>query len=339
MRSKRIISALMALALCFAVTGCGGDVTPAASPSDSAQEGAEANSLVFGVSRQMLTGSLSVREMVDEYNASNPEMPVELVYFDSVQQMLSAMDSGTDVDMYFTGNYVYELSERSADLSAYLDTELAPNLQASLTDENGLRVLPFDFRIELMVRTVPGEAESLSGVAELARENNLQLMYGSIPKESVKSYFEPYIEAADEETRADILSVVENYDPDPDNDTCAMHPVWLRKGTNFGLSGSDYEETYIPGVPGVDTLGEYQLENVFGIFESCSDKDAAWDFLSRLYSSEAQSETENMPATLSALTDCIAFESHYKTTCEQAEKLVWEIIDGTTVSSIYNPYL
>ena len=32
MHGKRIISALLALALCFAVTGCGGDVTPAASP-------------------------------------------------------------------------------------------------------------------------------------------------------------------------------------------------------------------------------------------------------------------------------------------------------------------
>ena len=334
MHGKRIISALLALALCFAVTGCGGDVTPAASPSDSGQDGAEANPLVFGVSRQMLTGSLSLRALVDEYNASDPARPVELVYFDSTDQMLSAMGSGTDVDMYFTGSYTAQLAERSADLSAYLDTELAPNLASALTGEDGLRALPFDFRINLLVRTVPGEAESLSGVAELARENNLQLMHGAIPTDSVKSYFEPYILAADEEARADMLSVVENYVSDPDNDTCAMRPVCLSRGTNFGLTGSDYEETYIPGVPGVDTLGEYQLENVFGIFESCSDKDAAWDFLSRLYGDEAQSGTENMPATLSALTVYIEHESHYKTTCEQAESLVWEVMNGTTVCNV-----
>ena len=331
MHGKRIISALLALALCFAVTGCGGDVTPAASPSDSGQDGAEANPLVFGVSRQMLTGSLSLRALVDEYNASDPARPV---YFDSVHQMLAAMDSGTDVDMYFTRGYTAQLAERSADLSAYLDTELAPNLASALTGEDGLRALPFDFRINLLVRTVPGEVDSLSGVAELARENNVQLMYGAIPTDSVKSYFEPYILAADEEARADMLSVVENYASDPDNDTCAMRPVCLSRGTNFGLTGSDYEETYIPGVPGVDTLGEYQLENVFGIFESCSDKDAAWDFLSRLYGDEAQSGTENMPATLSALTVYIEHESHYKTTCEQAESLVWEIMNGTTVCNV-----
>ena len=87
MHGKRIISALLALALCFAVTGCGGDVTPAASPSDSGQDGAEANPLVFGVSRQMLTGSLSLRALVDEYNASDPARPVELVYFDSVHDV------------------------------------------------------------------------------------------------------------------------------------------------------------------------------------------------------------------------------------------------------------
>lgn len=334
MHGKRIISALLALALCFAVTGCGGDVTPAALPSDSGQDGAEANPLVFGVSRQMLTGSLSLRALVDEYNASDPARPVELVYFDSTDQMLSAMGSGTDVDMYFTGSYTAQLAERSADLSAYLDTELAPNLQAALTGEDGLRALPFDFRINLLVRTVPGEAESLSGVAELARENNLQLMHGAIPTDSVKSYFEPYILAADEEVRADMLSVLENYASDKDDDTYAMRPAWLSRGTNFGLTGSDYEETYIPGVPGVDTLGEYQLENVFGIFESCSDKDAAWDFLSRLYGEEAQSGTENMPATLSALTAYIEHESHYKTTCEQAESLVWEIMNGTTVCNV-----
>lgn len=304
MHGKRIISALLALALCFAVTGCGGDITPAASPSDSGQEEAEANPLVFGVSRQVLTGSLSVLALVDEYNASDPARPVELVYFDST------------------------------DLSAYLDTELAPNLQAALTSEDGLRVRPFDFRIELLVRTVPGEAESLSGVAELARENNLQLMHGAIPTDSVKSYFEPYILAADEEVCADMLSVLENYASDPDNHTYAMRPAWLSRGTNFGLTGSDYEETYIPGVPGVDTLGEYQLENVFGIFESCSDKDAAWDFLSCLYSEEAQSGTENMPATLSALTAYIEHESHYKTTCEQAKSLVWEVMNGTTVCNV-----
>lgn len=334
MHGKRIISALLALALCFAVTGCGGDVTPAALPSDSGQDGAEANPLVFGVSRQMLTGSLSLRALVDEYNASDPARPVELVYFDSTDQMLSAMGSGTDVDMYFTGSYTAQLAERSADLSAYLDTELAPNLQAALTGEDGLRALPFDFRINLLVRTVPGEAESLSGVAELARENNLQLMHGAIPTDSVKSYFEPYILAADEEVRADMLSVLENYASDKDDDTYAMRPAWLSRGTNFGLTGSDYEETYIPGVPGVDTLGEYQLENVFGIFESCSDKDAAWDFLSRLYGDEAQSGTENMPATLSALTAYIEHESHYKTTCEQAESLVWEVMNGTTVCNV-----
>lgn len=334
MHGKRIISALLALALCFAVTGCGGDVTPAASPSDSGQDGAEANPLVFGVSRQMLTGSLSVLALVDEYNASDPARPVELVYFDSTDQMLSAMDSGTDVDMYFTGGYTAQLAERSADLSAYLDTGLAPNLQATLTSEDGLRVLPFDFRIELLVRTVPGEAESLSGVAELARENNLQLMHGAIPTDSVKSYFEPYILAADEEARADMLSVLENYASDKDDDTYAMRTAWLSRGTNFGLAGSDYEETYIPGVPGVDTLGEYQLENVFGIFESYSDKDAAWGFLSCLYSEEAQSGTENMPATLSALTSYIEHESHYKTTCEQAESLLWEVMNGTTVCNV-----
>lgn len=334
MHGKRIISALLALALCFAVTGCGGDVTPAASPSDSGQDGAEANPLVFGVSRQMLTGSLSLRALVDEYNASDPARPVELVYFDSTDQMLAAMDSGTDVDMYFTRGYTAQLAERSTDLSAYLDTELAPNLASALTGEDGLRALPFDFRINLLVRTVPGEVDSLSGVAELARENNVQLMYGAIPTDSVKSYFEPYILAADEEARADMLSVVENYVSDPDNDTCAMRPVSLSRGTNFGLTGSDYEETYIPGVPGVDTLGEYQLENVFGIFESCSDKDAAWDFLSRLYGDEAQSGTENMPATLSALTAYIEHESHYKTTCEQAESLVWEVMNGTTVCNV-----
>lgn len=334
MHGKRIISALLALALCFAVTGCGGDVTPAASPSDSGQDGAEANPLVFGVSRQMLTGSLSLRALVDEYNASDPARPVELVYFDSTDQMLAAMDSGTDVDMYFTRGYTAQLAERSADLSAYLDTELAPNLAPALTGEDGLRALPFDFRINLLVRTVPGEVDSLSGVAELARENNLQLMHGAIPTDTVKSYFEPYILAADEEARADMLSVVENYVSDPDNDTCAMRPVSLSRGTNFGLTGSDYEETYIPGVPGVDTLGEYQLENVFGIFESCSDKDAAWDFLSRLYGDEAQSGTENMPATLSALAAYIEHESHYKTTCEQAESLVWEVMNGTTVCNV-----
>ena len=308
MHGKRIISALLALALCFAVTGGGGDVTPAASPSDSGQDGAEANPLVFGVSRQMLTGSLSLRALVDEYNASDPARPVELVYFDSTDQMLAAMDSGTDVDMYFTRGYTAQLAERSADLSAYLDTELAPNLASALTGEDGLRALPFDFRINLLVRTVPGEVDSLSGVAELARENNVQLMYGAIPTDTVKSYFEPYVLAADEEARADMLSVVENYASDPDNHTCAMRPVCLSRGMNFGLTGSDYEETYIPGVPGVDTLGEYQLENVFGIFESCSDKDAAWDFLSRLYGDEAQSGTENMPATLSALTVYIEHE-------------------------------
>ena len=62
MHGKRIISALLALALCFAVTGCGGDVTPAASPSDSGQDGAEAVSYTH-LSASSAKRSVSVTEL------------------------------------------------------------------------------------------------------------------------------------------------------------------------------------------------------------------------------------------------------------------------------------
>ena len=204
---KRVFSAALALAMVLALTGCGGEVSPTQTPESTPEQ--EANTLVLGVCRQS-TSALSVRGVVEDYNDTNPAKTVELVYFDHTNQMLDAIDEGTQVDMYLLdepfgviSSPIGEYWDASLDLTDYLDTELAPNLAEALSHDGELRYLPFDFSVRALHWSLDGEPASFTQAAQLAANAGTTLFAPWRSRDGIVQYqLYSYLCSADEAVRS-----------------------------------------------------------------------------------------------------------------------------------------
>ena len=340
---KRVFSAALALAMVLALTGCGGEVSPTQTPESTPEQ--EANTLVLGVCRQS-TSALSVRGVVEDYNDTNPAKTVELVYFDHTNQMLDAIDEGTQVDMYLLdepfgviSSPIGEYWDASLDLTDYLDTELAPNLAEALSHDGELRYLPFDFSVRALHWSLDGEPASFTQAAQLAANAGTTLFSPWRSRDAIVEYqLYSYLCSADEAVRSEVLGVVHTLEPDRDNTSngSAYYDVWLNGHPGFGLSGYDDSDgsDYSVGIPGATTLGIYEPKMVFGIFSACNDPDAAWDFLSTLYSADNQMQTGWLPATAAALEARLIQAAKYSS--EEEADIAREIINGTTLAVSLN---
>lgn len=337
---KRVFSAALALAMVLALTGCGGEVSPTQTPESTPEQ--EANTLVLGVCRQS-TSALSVRGVVEDYNDTNPAKTVELVYFDYPNQILDAIDEGTQVDMYLLDELfgvisspIGEYWDASLDLTDYLDTELAPNLAEALSHDGELRYLPFDFSIHALHWSLDGEPASFTQAAQLAANAGTTLFSPWRSRDGIVEYqLYSYLCSADEAVRSEVLGVVHTLEPDRDNTSngSAYLDVWLNGDPGFGLRGYDGSD-YSVGIPGATTLGIYEPKMVFGIFSACDDPDAAWDFLSTLYSADNQMQTDWLPATAAALEARLIQMAKYSS--EDEADIAREIINGTTLAVSLN---
>ena len=336
---KRVFSAALALAMVLALTGCGGEVSPTQTPESTPEQ--EANTLVLGVCRQS-TSALSVRGVVEDYNDTNPAKTVELVYFDHTNQMLDAIDEGTQVDMYLLdepfgviSSPIGEYWDASLDLTDYLDTELAPNLAEALSHDGELRYLPFDFSVRALHWSLDGEPASFTQAAQLAANAGTTLFAPWRSRDEIVEYqLYSYLCSADEAVRSEVLGVVHTLEPDTSNTSngSAYLDIWLNGHPGFGLSGYDDSDgsDYSVGIPGAATLGIYEPKMVFGIFSACDDPDAAWDFLSTLYSADNQMQTGWLPATAAALEARLIQSAKYSS--EDEADIAREIINGTTLA-------
>lgn len=337
---KRLLSAALALVLCLTATGCGGEVSPTQTPESTPEQ--EANTLVLGVCRQS-TSALSVRGVVEDYNDTNPARPVELVYFDHPNQLLDAIDEGTQVDMYLLdepfgviSSPIGEYWDASLDLTDYLDTELAPNLAEALSHDGELRYLPFDFSIHALHWSLDGEPESFTQAAQLAANAGTTLFSPWRSRDAIVEYqLYSYLCSADEAVRSEVLGVVHTLEPDTSNTSngSAYLDIWLNGRPGFGLRGYDGSD-YSVGIPGATTLGIYEPKMVFGIFSACDDPDTAWDFLSTLYSADNQMQTDWLPATAAALDARLIQMAKYSS--EDEADIAREIINGTTLAVSLN---
>ncbi len=333
---KRVMSALFALALCLSVTGCGGSASPAQTPEPTPEP--EANTLVLGVRRQG-TSVLNVRGLVEDYNNAGRGMKVELVYFDNATQILDAIEDGTQVDMYLLdepfgviSGPIGEYWDASLDLTGYLDTELAPNLAEALSHDGELRYLPFDFSIRALHWSLDGEPASFTQAAQMASNAGTTLFAPWRSRDGIVEYqLYPYLCSADDDVRSEVLGVVHTLEPDRDNTSndSAYLDIWLDGGQEFNLRGYDGSE-YSVGIPGASTLGIYEPKVVFGIFANCERPDEAWDFLSTLYSSDRQRQTDWLPATAAALEDRLVQMAKYSS--EEEADIAREIIAGTNLA-------
>lgn len=337
---KRLLSAALALVLCLTATGCGGEVSPTQTPESTPEQ--EANTLVLGVCRQS-TSALSVRGVAEDYNDTNPARPVELVYFDHPNQLLDAIDEGTQVDMYLLdepfgviSSPIGEYWDASLDLTDYLDTELAPNLAEALSHDGELRYLPFDFSIHALHWSLDGEPESFTQAAQLAANAGTTLFSPWRSRDAIVEYqLYSYLCSADEAVRSEVLGVVHTLEPDTSNTSngSAYLDIWLNGRPGFGLRGYDGSD-YSVGIPGATTLGIYEPKMVFGIFSACDDPDTAWDFLSTLYSADNQMQTDWLPATAAALDARLIQSAKYSS--EDEADIAREIINGTTLAVSLN---
>ena len=333
---KRLLSAALALVLCLTATGCGGEVSPTQTPESTPEQ--EANTLVLGVCRQS-TSALSVRGVVEDYNDTNPAKTVELVYFDHPNQLLDAIDEGTQVDMYLLdepfgviSSPIGEYWDASLDLTDYLDTELAPNLAEALSHDGELRYLPFDFSVHALHWSLDGEPASFTQAAQLAANAGTTLFSPWRSRDAIVEYqLYSYLCSADEAVRSEVLGVVHTLEPDTSNTSngSAYLDIWLNGHPGFGLSGYDGSD-YSVGIPGATTLGIYEPKMVFGIFSACDDPDTAWDFLSTLYSADNQMQTGWLPATAAALEARLIQTAKYSS--EDEADIAREIINGTTLA-------
>ena len=333
---KRLLSAALALVLCLTATGCGGEVSPTQTPESTPEQ--EANTLVLGVCRQS-TSALSVRGVVEDYNDTNPAKTVELVYFDHPNQLLDAIDEGTQVDMYLLdepfgviSSPIGEYWDASLDLTDYLDTELAPNLAEALSHDGELRYLPFDFSVHALHWSLDGEPESFTQAAQLAANAGTTLFSPWRSRDAIVEYqLYSYLCSADEAVRSEVLGVVHTLEPDTSNTSngSAYLDIWLNGRPGFGLRGYDGSD-YSVGIPGATTLGIYEPKMVFGIFSACDDPDTAWDFLSTLYSADNQMQTGWLPATAAALEARLIQTAKYSS--EDEADIAREIINGTTLA-------
>lgn len=337
---KRLLSAALALVLCLTATGCGGDVSPTQTPESTPEQ--EANTLVLGVCRQSAS-ALSFRGVVEDYNDTNPAKTVELVYFDHPNQMLDAIDEGTQVDMYLLdepfgviSSPIGEYWDASLDLTDYLDTELAPNLAEALSHDGELRYLPFDFSVRALHWSLDGEPASFTQATQLAANAGTTLFAPWRSRDAIVEYqLYSYLCSADEAVRSEVLGVVHTLEPDTSNTSngSAYLDIWLNGHPGFGLSGYDGSD-YSVGIPGATTLGIYEPKMVFGIFSACDDPDTAWDFLSTLYSADNQMQTGWLPATAAALEARLIQTAKYSN--EEEADIAREIINGTTLAVSLN---
>ena len=65
------------------------------------------------------------------------------------------------------------------------------------------------------------------------------------------------------------------------------------------------------GLPGAETAGIYVPKHVFGIFEGCSDADAAWAFLEGFLSDALQENARSLPAAESAFESRLEHASRF----------------------------
>ena len=312
---KRLLSAALALVLCLTATGCGGDVSPTQTPESTPEPAAN----------------------------TNPAKTVELVYFDHPNQMLDAIDEGTHVDMYLLdepfgviSSPIGEYWDTSLDLTDYLDTELAPNLAEALSHDGELRYLPFDFSVRALHWSLDGEPASFTQATQLAANAGTTLFSPWRSRDAIVEYqLYSYLCSADEAVRSEVLGVVHTLEPDTSNTSngSAYLDVWLNGHPGFGLRGYDGSD-YSVGIPGATTLGIYEPKMVFGIFSACNDPDAAWDFLSTLYSADNQMQTGWLPATAAALEARLIQTAKYSS--EDEADIAREIINGTTLAVSLN---
>lgn len=337
---KRLLSAAPALVLCLTATGCSGEVSPTQMPESTPEPAA--NTLVLGVCRQSAS-ALSFRGVVEDYNDTNPAKTVELVYFDHPNQMLDAIDEGTQVDMYLLdepfgviSSPIGEYWDTSLDLTDYLDTELAPNLAEALSHDGELRYLPFDFSVRALHWSLDGEPASFTQATQLAANAGTTLFSPWRSRDAIVEYqLYSYLCSADEAVRSEVLGVVHTLEPDTSNTSngSAYLDVWLNGHPGFGLRGYDGSD-YSVGIPGATTLGIYEPKMVFGIFSACDDPDTAWDFLSTLYSADNQMQTGWLPATAAALDARLIQTAKYSS--EDEADIAREIINGTTLAVSLN---
>ncbi len=339
-KAKRLLSAVFALALCASITGCGetapADETPSAPP--------EANSLVFAVVRS----DNWISSAVEDYNAANPEMPVELVRFQSTGELLRALNEGLEADMYFAKfeadygcDFIRAFWDASIDLTDRLDTELAPNLQEALTYGGELRYVPYDFEIEAMAWTLGGTLpETMAEANTLAAANGDTLFPDSATNDGLAEVFlYPYICGASGDARSDILGAVYAHVLDPGSGKgCAYRYARISNDWNFGLDALEkqYGTEYTLGIPGAGTAGVYVPGNVIGITVNCEDADAAWAFLSRFMTDELQLKSNNLPASASALDTYIDEAGQHTSTYEHAVTMARDVIENTTLAAGMN---
>ena len=323
---KRLCASLLAAALILAfMTGCG-EAPPESAPPES-EEAAGAEALVFAVAGP----DKWIARAAEDYNAAGPEKPVELLRFQSAAELMSAVDGGLEADMYFAaldglslpeyaGSPAARLWEASADLSGRLDIPLAGNLAEAMSCEGELRCLPFDFEVEGVAWTL-GEAlpGSMAEAEALAAGAGATLFYPLWNCDSLAGgWLYPYLCSADEAARGDILASVlaheQDDEPAPDA-RFAFNLVRLDGDENgeLGLGNLVFNcaDGWAAGLPGAETAGIYVPKHVFGIFEGCSDADAAWAFLEGFLSDALQENARSLPAAESAFESRLEHASRF----------------------------
>lgn len=333
---RRFAGIVLAIALCAAVSACGTE--PQTAVSDTPEESA----LVLGVSGEE---SGWLKDAVEANNADNSRRKIEMVEFEHVEQLLRAVDDGTQVDMYFISmsqsyieDTVRELWERSVDLLPRLECELAPNLAEALTHSGELRYLPYDFTIDAMQGYFDEMPENMAEAQTLADASGESLFYRGWGRSDLFGHWlYPYLCAADEAAREDILGAISAQDENT-REGSMYRPVTFTSDVDFGcLSVLEYrleagEGGYVIGVPGSGTAGVYMPMRVFGIMSGCTDVDSAWEFLSQSYSAEAQSSTRYFPAELTALNARIDELAEKGTTHEHAVAVFRDVLERTTAA-------
>ena len=348
MRNCKII-AVIACALCLLciMTACTATPAPPASTKPAQTEEPGAEPLLLAA--ENVDGWL--KDIVDAYNATGPEREVELVKCGDLTTFVNSLEDGGSADMYFVeldGSYGESsngLWEHSADLSGYLDgsgAELVPGLRGALEYGGELRYLPFDFTLFTFFAQLSELPASMPEAAAAAESSGTPLFTGYYDRANLRQLLTPFLAAGyeDEELRQQLDDAIEAHpeEGDPEVEDGLFWLAFIRNDTDFAQGAREHEyendgTEYVYGLPGASTAAFFVPHFAFGIFEGCSDPDAAWDFLKLLYSDENQARAPEFPASADAFDSYMEDMVSSGAASEHIAEKVREVVDNTNAAT------
>lgn len=308
-----------------------------------------------------------ITQLTGQFQAQQDAYEVVIQNFENIRALLDALENGGPdaPDLFFipfnVGTADGGLDAYCVNLVPFLENsrdlraeDFVPGLYSGCRQQGELHYMPFDFTVQTFgMQPIPDENATLTieAAQQIARERQETLFPSHWDRETLLQWVSPYLAQAyadpDNFTGSfdspSFLSLIEALKQHPaaaaeysESQNSLLQYVSLDGQLRMLASyeffrqtdGTDYG---FPGVPGTPANGSLLCINqCFGMFSSCENKNVAWQFLKFLLTEEAQSLATELPAIQTALEDRVA-ALHLSR--EASDKVLHLIAETTCVKS------